>query len=228
MTHNAVPGFLPSEQGLRFRNTFPKGPVIELPGGIGIGDASLGLCGGMVLTTRDLFEAGIAPPPDTEPPARGTRRFRAIVRRQAQSLDWLRVPLRYWDLQALRPAPRLRRRSAGEESLCRWLPRIRAEIDAGRTPVVGLIREQGLSPLRLTHNHQTLAFAYDEYPDGVALRVYDPNHPGRDDVTIGAMVTPDAGRPSGRRITLRQSTGEPLAGFFLQPYPRPDAIGAWR
>ncbi len=223
MSRNAVPGFRPSEHGLRFRNAFPRGPVIELPGGIGIGDASLGLCGGMVLTVRDLFEAGIAPPTDTDPPAAGSRRFRAIVRRQAQSLDWFRVPLRYWDLQALRPAPSLGRRAAAAESVHRWWPHIRAEIDSGRPAIVGLIREQGLSPLRLTRNHQTLGYAYEDTAERRLLHVYDPNHPGRDDVTIRADR--DAGSDD---ITLMQSTGEPLAGFFLQPYPRPDSLRAWR
>ena len=30
------------------------------------------------------------------------------------------------------------------------------------------------------------------------------------------------------RIRMAQSTGEPLLGFFRQPYPRPDGVGAWR
>ena len=36
-----------------------------------IGDASNGLCGGMVFAARDYFEAGRTPPPDTTPPSEG-------------------------------------------------------------------------------------------------------------------------------------------------------------
>ncbi|HEY4753491.1 MAG TPA: hypothetical protein VIH37_09410, partial [Candidatus Limnocylindrales bacterium] len=96
MVEREVSGFLPSRYGLQFANTFPSGPTVRLgpldPRVIGIGDASGGLCGGMALTARDLWAAGVPAPPDTEPPANGTRRFTALVRRQVQSLDWLRVP----------------------------------------------------------------------------------------------------------------------------------------
>jgi hypothetical protein len=51
---------------------------------------------------------------------------RCPVRRQVQSLDWLRVPLRFWWMGAMSPE-RATRRSRETE----W-PRIRADIDAGR------------------------------------------------------------------------------------------------
>ena len=115
-TSAAVPGFLPSRHGFPFANRWPPGPTITFgpfdPRVVGIGDASAGLCGGMVATVRDLFEAGIAIPPSAEPPANGSPRFRAVVRRQVESLDWLRVPLRYYDLQAFRPDPPTRRGGA--------------------------------------------------------------------------------------------------------------------
>src|SRR5215204_5900931 len=64
---NAVPGFRPSVHGLRFGNRFPTGPTLTFAGldprRIGFGDAAAGLCGGMALTARDLFEAGV-PAPD--------------------------------------------------------------------------------------------------------------------------------------------------------------------
>ena len=165
----AVPGFLPSVHGLRFANSFPPGPTLTIgpldPRVLGFGDASAGLCGGMALTARDLFEAGMAAPPESAPPANGTPRFRALVRRQVQSLDWLRVPLRYLDLQALRPDPPsglaalLHREPPRVVAIGDEWPRIRAEIDAGHPCVVGLIRAAGLSPWTLTANHQVLAFA---------------------------------------------------------------------
>jgi len=246
VTANAVPGFLPSVHGLRFPNAFPPGPTVRLgpldTRILGFGDAAAGLCGGMALTARDLFEAGIEAPPDSVPPANGAPRFRALVRRQVESLDWFRVPLRYLDLQALRPdPPRKLAALLGREPprvvavLEEW-PRIRREIDAGHPPVVGLVRWSGNDPWALTRNHQVLAFAYAADEGSITIRVYDPNHPGRDDVGLQVSIdaadaadTPaDADRPRRDRIRLAQSTGEPLLGFFRQPYPPPRSVRAWR
>jgi len=239
MSSAAVPGFLPSLHGFRFANRWPAGPTVAFgpfdPRILGIGDASTGLCGGMVATVRDLFEAGVAPPPDTEPPAHGSPRFRWIVRRQVQSLDWLRVPLRYYDLQAFRPDPPtgaaalLGREPARLVAMRDEWPRIRADVDAGRLSIVGLVRVAGWSPRALATNHQVLAYAYDEDAGGFRIRIYDPNHPGDDDVELRADVDPDARRPWADRIRLAQSTGEPLLGFFRQPYAPPTgALRAWR
>jgi hypothetical protein len=233
-TVRAVPGFIPSVHGFRFANAFPPGPTIVIGPldirRLGLGDASAGLCGGMTLTVRDLFEAGVAVPPDREPPANGSRRFRALVRRQVQSLDWLRVPLRFWVMQALHPdkpsglpgrvAGAFGLRPAAEVAAAREWPRIRASIDAGRLAVLGLVRVSGPSPWQLSINHQVLAWGYAETPDGARIDLYDPNHPGRDDVSIEmARGTEPVG--------MRQSTGEPLRAFLALPYGR-GPVGAWR
>jgi len=237
-TSGVVPGFRPSIHGLHFANRFPPGPTLRLgafdPRVLGFGDASAGLCGGMALTARDLWAAGLRSPEDTEPPANGSPRFRSLVRRQVESLDWLRVPLRYLDLQALRPDPPaglgslLRREPPRVLALRREWPRIRAELAAGRPAVVGLIRAAGLSPWTLTQNHQVLAWGWEESPASITLRVYDPNHPGRDDVTLAIMIADVPGAPWRDRVHLVQSTGETLLGWFLQPYPPPRTVGAWR
>lgn len=239
MSSNAVPGFLPSVHGLAFANAFPPGPTLVLgpfdSRMFGFGNASAGLCGGMALTARDLFEAGaVAPCDQRTPPENGSPRFRALVRRQVQSLDWMRVPLRYLDLQAWRPDPPtglalgLRREPPRVQAVLREWSRIRAEIDAGHPSVVGLIRTTGISPWTLTHNHQVLAWGWEADPGRIMLRVYDPNHPGRDDVELRAVVADSPGAPWWDRIALTQTTGEPLLGFFRQPYPTPGSVRAWR
>lgn len=246
MAANEVPGFRPSIHGLPFANAFPPGPTFRLgpfdSRMVGFGDASTGLCGGMALTARDLYEAGVAAPRDAGdgPPANGSPRFVALVRRQVQSLDWFLVPLRHLDLQALRPDPpaglarRLRREPPRVSSVLREWPRIRAEIDAGHPSVVGLIRAAGLSPWALSRNHQVLAYGYEADEGTIALRVYDPNHPGRDDVELrvriraGAAAGPGSPAPWRDRIAMAQTTGEPLLGFFRQPYPAARPARAWR
>ena len=179
---NAVPGFLPSRNGLHFANRFPPGPTLRFgpidPRWVGIGDASAGLCGGMAWFVRERFGAGLPVPPDTGPPANGSPLFRALVRRQVLSLDWLRVPLAFWWMGAM-GAKRAARRTHEVE----W-PRIRADIDAGRLAMVGLVRHAGRNPFHLTQSHQVLAYAYETDGTAVTLRIYDPNLPDRDDVVV--------------------------------------------
>jgi hypothetical protein len=148
---------------------------------------------------RERFMSGLAVPADVAAPGNGTPLFRAIVRRQVLSLDWLRVPLRFWRLAVMDPAA-LARRSLEVE----W-PRIRAMIDAGGLAMVGLIRHHGWNPMQLDRDHQVLAYAYEtDGPTGpTTLHLYDPNWPDRDDVTLTLST---AG--------LRQSSGEPLVGVI--------------
>ena len=65
MGSNAVAGFLPSTHGFAFSNAWPVTPARRWNLGlveIGIGNASLGLCGGMVFAARDRFERQGAEP----------------------------------------------------------------------------------------------------------------------------------------------------------------------
>lgn len=200
----AVPGFLPSTHGLHFANRFPPGPTLTFgpidPRWIGIGDAAAGLCGGMSWYVRERFEAGSAIPTDPVAPANGSPLFATLVRRQVLSLDWFRTPFKFWRMGMLSPVEALRRTRERE-----W-PRIRADIAAGRLSMVGLVRHQGLSPWAMTESHQVLAYAYDIDGDNVTLKVYDPNWPGRDDVTMLASAT-----------TVTQSTSEPMVGLLRLP-----------
>jgi hypothetical protein len=166
----------------------------------------------MAFTVRDLWEHGVTPPPDTMPPLNGSPRFVAIVRRQVHSLDFLRLPVRFW-INAVRPDRAEQTRDVA------W-PRIRDEIDAGRLAQVGLVRATGINPRALTQNHQVLAYAYESSADEVQLRIYDPNWPDRDDVVLRMSLAPP-------RPRFTQSTGEPLWGFFLAPY-RAAEPRAWR
>ena len=80
-------------------------------------------------------------------------------------------------------------------------PKLQARLDGGRLAMVGLLRAPAANPFRLIGNHQVLAYGYDVDGDTVSLRVYDPNWPSRDDVTV-----PLTGGP--------QSTGEALIGVL--------------
>ncbi|MBA2718383.1 MAG: hypothetical protein H0U52_03930 [Chloroflexi bacterium] len=223
MTEHTIPGFAPSTHGFHFANAWSAGPTIRFgpldPRLIGVGDARAGLCGGMCYTVADLFAADVQVPPDREPPANGSPRFRAIVRRQVESLAWLSVPIRFWLRSALGGS------FGGDRARSTWereWPKARARLDAGRLTSIGLIRVATRDPRDLTHNHQVIAWGYAEDGRAVTLRLYDPNWPDRDDVTVSIDLDP-ALRPAG----LSQSTGEPLLGWFVLPYaPKPPT--SWR
>ncbi|HYM82774.1 MAG TPA: hypothetical protein VEY67_01310 [Candidatus Dormibacteraeota bacterium] len=232
MRSACVPGFLPSRNALHFANRFPDVPPIRIPLGplpaLHVGSAASGLCGGMALVTCDLWSSGIEPPPDREPPAPGSHRFRALVRRQVQSLDALRTPLRFYDLQAFRPdrpdaVARLvgRRTRTAEMAVVEW-PKVRSELDAGRLAPVGLVRAVGPEPWFLPLHHQAVAYAYEVVDDRLSLRIYDPNHPDDDEVEVRFRLGLERRGPG----TMLQTTGEPVFAFWLLPY-RPEPVGAW-
>ena len=173
--------------------------------------------------------AGRLPAPEAAaPPPAGTPLFGEIVRRQVDSFDGLvRLPLRFWTMTALHPArPNGWSRltglgSRGAATVRREWPRIRAGIDVGQLPQVGLVRVAGPNPLTLGRHHQVLAWGYrlDAAAGTLAIRIYDPNWPGRDDVELLVGLRHDA---SGRRaVTTAQSTGEPLLALFEAPYSPP-------
>lgn len=199
----SIAGFTPSIHGLHFANRYPPGPTVRFgvldPRLVGVGDASAGLCGGMSWFVRERFEDGQPIPPDTVAPENGSSLFKAIVRRQVLSLDWLRGPFRFWWMGLLGPE-RARRRTLEHE----W-PRMRAGIDGGRLMLVGLVRHQGANPWRLTDSHQVLAFAYttEGAAGPITIRLYDPNWPNRDDVSIHLGAD-----------GFSQSTGERLIGVI--------------
>src|SRR3954471_18086674 len=135
-TANAVPRFRASIDGLHFVNSWPSEPDIVVNvgplGQVPIGDASNGLCGGMVYTVMDVFAAGLPPIPDTQNPAQGTPLFNYIVSRLFASFDipdgvfkyyeWMNTPdhdTGFWLF--------IRRGVAWQTIVTEW-PRIKADI----------------------------------------------------------------------------------------------------
>ena len=227
MITRAVPGFLPSTSGFAFPNRFPRVPVrsIGIPGivSVPIGDASNGLCGGMAFAARDYFEAGKPPPEVAEPPGEGPL-FDYFVDRLFDSFDLPLGPARYLKLMSphlpdgetflsrLGIGPRGRAWQMIREE---W-PKVRADIDAGHPSLLGLVRVMSNNPLDLKENHQVLAYAYDLEDSALTLRLYDPNLPNRDDVTMSlSLADPNAPTP------VRSFPGGPrIFAFFRVPYAR--------
>ncbi len=232
-----VPGFTPSVNGLHFTNSFPSEPdlTFDLPGigRIPIGDASNGLCGGMVFTVRDVFETrGLAPVPDVAQPAPGSPLFRYIVDRLIASFDiphlgfmkyydWMLTP----DGDAAWPPLITRRGVAWRTIVEEWPARIQPELDAGRLCCLGLVTVASPNPAELGHNHQVMAYGYDlDGAGNLALHVYDPNtaQDQADTVTISlSLLDPEHATPIHHNVGI----GSPIRGFFRTDYSYANPTG---
>jgi hypothetical protein len=227
MATNTVVGFVPSRSGFAFANDFPHVPVrhIGIPGvvNIPIGDASNGLCGGMVFAARDYFEAGREPPaPDGASAPGAGPLFDYLCTRLFDSFGLPLGPGRYLELMSpLLPdgetflsriglAPHGRAwRLVNQE----W-PAVRQDIDRGHPSPLGLVTVKSSNPLDLKEDHQVLAYGYDVDGAGLTIHLYDPNQPGRDDVTMSLSVA-DPTKPT--TVTMAPS-GPPVLAFFRVTY----------
>jgi hypothetical protein len=215
-----APGaFLPSRHGFAFDNSWPAAPAISVrtPGGrLSIGNAALGLCGGMVFAALDYWHAGRLPP--AAQPAPGTPLYRFIVRRLIQS--W-RIPAGvagYYRGMLSSDAGLARR------SISRHWPRIRALLDSGQPAPLALVTVASVSPLLLGRNHQVLAYGYALRGPEVTLTVYDPNS-GPDDGVVIRFSIPEASTSeasidgtSAGRFAHTVNIRWPVRGFFLTRY----------
>src|SRR5437899_1309185 len=221
----SVPNFLPSTNGLRFVNSWPDEPdiVVKVPpfGEVPIGNASNGLCGGMVFLVRDVFEAGLPGLADPQP-AQGTPLFDYIVGRLFDSyhipggvlkyFEWMNTPdhdTRIWFVT---------RRGLAWKTIVEEWPKVKADIDGGRLSPLGVVTVQSTNPGDLGKNHQVLAYAYELDPaHNLVVHLYDPNtDPGNADNVLLSMnvAEPTQAIP----ITHNVAIGEPIRGFFRLDY----------
>lgn len=225
-----VPGFQPSVNGLHFVNAWPREPdlTVTLPGvgPLAIGDASNGVCGGMVYTVRDVFQTpNLAPVAATANPEPDSPLYGYIVERLLESFDIAHLGFARYYAWMLAPdadesvGPLLIRRGVAWKTVVEeWATRIRPDLDAGRLVCLGLVTVAGADPALLGQNHQVLAYGYDLTADGtLSLRIYDPNTPpaGADSVAITLSVLhPDRPTP----ITHNVAIDRPIRGFFRTSY----------
>lgn len=201
--------FLSKDRGFQFANRFDVADLIdwsvftewtkEHP-------LIYGLCGGMCFAALDLFYENKTVPQVFAPPLDETQLYKYLRNRQiaSLSLDTLTNVIR-WTLEDDRDVAQW---TAREE-----IPQILASLDEGTPVVLALIRVRKGNP---TGNHQVLAVDYelDEDTKKLDLTLYDPNHPGKEPIISVDLSDPDNG------IHPRQSTGEPLRGFFVIRYKK--------
>jgi hypothetical protein len=201
--------FRPSQHGFRFANDWPKGAPVRV-GRFTVLRLKGGMCGGMCVAVRRLWQAGAPVPADLAAPVAGTLADQ-IWRAQLASLRLPLGPLRYLWLQLPAVSAATRRRVTRDETV----PALQRSIDAGVPQVLGLVRVVSWSPLATSHNHQVLAYGYEEaggdQPDqpGGLLRVqiYDPNWPGDDNVALTVYSDGRVEHSDGKLVAAVFPTG---------------------
>jgi hypothetical protein len=218
-----VSGFLPSTNGFHFSNFFEAVPLTTIDVGVAkvpIGNAANGLCGGMVFATRDMFEAGMTPPPDPSPPSSGPL-FDYLVSRLMASFMLPGGPLLY--LHLMNPdlpdhettfsqifGPRGRAWVMINEQ---W-PRIKADLDAGRLSPIALVQVKSHDPFQMGNNHQVLAYGYDLVGSELTIKIYDPNYADADNVAISLNLADPK-----HSTEVRRTHGDgPIYCFFAVNY----------
>jgi murein DD-endopeptidase MepM/ murein hydrolase activator NlpD/SH3-like domain-containing protein len=201
--------FLYHQHGFQFINAFElKLPIrFQLPFGasVDLSRVVFGLCGGMCFSALDYFHLGEIPPHTEDVKSIDRKLFIYLCERQ---LDSLKIPtlLKVFDWMLMEDLTLANRLSRYE------IPKLRRMLDKGEPAVLALIRVRGLDDP--TQNHQVLATGYEFDLDEKKYRVslYDPNHPRKNPYISIDVSNPRSG------IALKQSTGEPLRGFFIIPY----------
>ncbi len=198
-----VAGFKPSKNGFSFPNYFPGLPLPEaLEKLIDTSKTAHGLCGGMCFTVIDHFRAHKPVPAANQVPERDTRLYEYLAKRQMASWGTLSTQvLRYVQWMSYSDE------KAQQESVESW-EELRQRLDDGDLTVIGLVYNDFTETLRVWDNHQVLAYGYTIQPQGtILIHVYDPNHPGNDEIHIRA-----------RPITLKEGPGKEVKGLVCGQY----------
>ncbi len=224
--------FRPSTHGYPFVNRFPgyfiPFSIPSIPD-IPAVNQFYGLCGGMVASSVDFALAGRAIPGEARAPRRATPLHQYIYRRQNDSLGAFGeqvVRFARWMMLPDGTAQGTHKRTHDE------FEKIRASLDDGNPVPIGLVYVSAQDTLKIWENHQVLAIGYEEQPGGrVEVRIYDPNHPRRDDVVVRcervAVGNHFLSGPPARVVTtfglagvqrVGDRTKRPVRGFFAMPY----------
>jgi hypothetical protein len=195
--------FLPSVNGFHFDNQFESVPSFKLIGDLRYGDASKGLCGGMVYGTLDYFNSGLNIPsiPNKDlslrfgSPLHGTI-FDYLGKRLFNSFDvpngvWAFIKLmqpNFPDFQGRNDKQGLDPRSRAWHMVREEWPIIKTKLDSGQPCPLGLICVKSSELARLGDNHQVLAYGYDLLGDDLSISIYDPNYHDDDTITLSLNI----------------------------------------
>ncbi len=217
--------FSPTRHGYHFINQFKGVPlpfsIPEIPGLIRL-SGTYGLCGGMSSSVYDHYLFRCEIPHRNTIPRTGSLLQRHLYRRQMDTFGTLGE-------YVLKFAAWMKLPDDTNEGLSclTWheYRQFQERLENNLGSVLGILYEKGAQLNRLFLNHQVLGYAqYSQDADHAAIRIYDPNYPDRDDVTLRL-----------ERLRVGESNGQPvyglaceedlgdhkirqIHGFFLMPY----------
>lgn len=224
--------FRASEHGFRFINNFPGYPLpFELPKLPGAKEvaAYYGLCGGMSSAACDFYYAESPVPSGFKVPERGMPLYQYLYDRQFDTFGAMgHYILRFVEWMAL---PEDTRNGTCARTL-KEFGVVKRRLDARVPVILGLVYVGFGDTARLWDNHQVLAHTCTESaPNVFEIAVYDPNHPGRDDIVIRAEKTtvgnalvlglPPRFEPVEGLTCVQKVPGrddQKVRGFFVMPY----------
>jgi hypothetical protein len=244
-----VSGFLPSTCGFQFVNGevsggYPLPQPIELPDPVPdikeVGDASNGMCGGMVYAAFDYYHHNISPwsdehmedPPPNSPtspdvPDEDSELFKYISERLFDSFtggsgNKLGAVL----YQTLMNSANTKKwgqvkKSRNEVMKEQWEDTIKPSLDRGDLCPLGLIQvDTHGNPLKtglnkIGDNHQVLAYGYKKSGRTIEIYVYDPNSVNDNDRRIQFTKKSDL---SNWFEPKNVGSNDPLYAFFAPAY----------
>jgi hypothetical protein len=199
--------FFPQKHGFHFPNRFDLISSVRLSTGakFGLDTILIGLCGGMCFTALDYYLLE-EPCPTCATTTELSPVFLKYIRRRQRDSVPLQTLRKIWDW-VWTGDDRLRELTALIE-----FPRLRQMLDLGNPVVLLLIRTSKME--NLTRNHQVIATGYELDLEGHRAKIflYDPNHPEQEPHLLLDL------RDTSGESWIKQSTGEPLRGFFLLRY----------
>lgn len=244
-----VSGFLPSTCGFQFVNGevsggYPLPQPIRLPGPVPdikeIGDASNGMCGGMVYAAYDYYHHDMSPWPDelmedpppnspTSPnvPDENSKLFKYLSERLFDSFtggsgNKLGAAL----YQTLMNSANTKKwgqvkKSRNQVMKEQWEDTIKPSLDRGDLCPLGLIHvdthgkpfKTGLN--KIGNNHQVLAYGYKKSGRTIEIYVYDPNYPNDNNRRIRFTKKSDL---SNWFEPKNLGSNKPLYAFFAPAY----------
>ncbi|MFB6456855.1 hypothetical protein ACE38W_16400 [Chitinophaga sp. Hz27] len=228
-----IPNFLPSTCGFKFPNQWndfgykiPALQNIPLIGNIKFGDASNGLCGGMIYAVRDYYEAKTPIPQiNTVPNNADDPLTKYIIDRLLASFTLNDVTMY---LKLMSPAYADTDdgvlHQAGQQGRAyvtikeEW-PMIKNDIDNGHPSTIGLIRVKSLNPGDLGKNHQVAVYGYRMTGSRVIMRIYDPNFQLDNTITLTLSLA-STGDPVN--AVYSKNDGKPIYALFRTNYERRD------
>ena len=217
--------FRPSVHGFKFTNFFTLPPAITSPLsrlGIAVGSGAYGLCGGMSFLAADFHSFGMAVPTTSTVPPIGSPIYNKLLKRQLDSLklttiglDFGAPALKFWEWMGL---PDTGRGSVAQKTALE-VATINRILRSSRFAVFGLVLVNRSGSL--TENHQILAYCLTQRtPLNFVYKIYDPNHPLRNDITIEVQIV--GGEARVFHVVPARGGGAPsrtrVRGFFNMDY----------